>query len=313
MDPAFSDDERSGADRPDPGQSGDARSGPVRFDAERADPDRPGDPDRLGGHYSPLVGVGESPADRRRAPARVFAVGALAVLVITLLGAPLGVLWAVLAPDVPVIKTPDGAVLVHPQPEEFIASDGWFSFLALAFGVLVALALWWARPRWRGPGGLLVAVLGALGAGLVAWGLGRRVGLAGYREELATAPVGQTLAKPPDLRAGGFEWLFHYIPTVQGDVLLGAFGAVVVYTLLAGWSNHPDLVPGRAAGEPAGTPTGEVGGTSGGEAAGTPAGQVGGAAGPGAAREVSSGSPERRDLPAAPAPPGPGEAGPVRG
>ena len=200
------------------------------------------------------------PMAARRRPRQVVAMAVAVALGITLLGAPLGLLWAVLAPDVPVVKTENGAVLANPQPEEFIAADGWFSLLILVFGILAALGVWWARPRWRGPLGLLVVVAGTLGAALVAWGLGRQVGLDGYRDRLANAPVGQHLGKPADLRAGGFEWLFDVIPTVQGVVLLGAFGATITYTLLAGWSNHPDLVPEQAQDAPAtGLDTSETG------------------------------------------------------
>lgn len=261
------------------------------------------------------------PMAARRRPRQVVAMAVAVALGITLLGAPLGLLWAVLAPDVPVVKTENGAVLANPQPEEFIAADGWFSLLILVFGILAALGVWWARPRWRGPLGLLVVVAGTLGAALVAWGLGRQVGLDGYRDRLANAPVGQHLGKPADLRAGGFEWLFDVIPTVQGVVLLGAFGATITYTLLAGWSNHPDLVPEQAQDVPATdqnapaidqhAPAADAAAT---DAAHQPPVTAAFPAGhPMAGDEVSSGSPEARDRQSSPAPPECGEAGQPRG
>lgn len=310
MDPATSDTDRpDGADRRDgigPVDGPDRRDGIDRLDGT----DLPSGEDRADAEAAVLSGA-------PRQPGRAIAVGAAVVLGISLLGAPVGLLWAALAPDVPVIKTTDGAVLAHPQPEEFIAADGWFSILILAFGVLAALGVWWVRPRWRGPGGMLVAVFGALGAALVAWGLGRQIGLGGYRERLADAPVGQALAKPADLRAGGFEWLFDVIPTIQGDVLLGAFGAAVTYTLLAGWSNYPDLVPGRA-GHPAPDPAFPAGenpaagsSTAGSSTAGSLAGGDPADEDP-PAGEFSSGSPETRDPQSSPAPPVRDEAGPAR-
>lgn len=177
-------------------------------------------------------------APRRPGPA--FAAGAAAVLVITLLGAPLGLIWSAVAPQVPVVRTEDGAVLAQPQPEQFIAADGWFSLLGLGFGLLAAVAVWLILRRYRGPVGMAVVALGAVGAALLAWRLGRQIGLAEYQHLLNTAPVGKMFNKPPDLRAGRFDWRF---PLLHGDLLLPAFGAVVTYTLLAGWSRHPTLQP----------------------------------------------------------------------
>ncbi|BCJ61187.1 hypothetical protein Jiend_46090 [Micromonospora endophytica] len=93
-----------------------------------------------------------SPADPPPAAAapRVARTVAVTLLVLTLLGAPLGLLWATLAPATPVVKTPDGAVYGQPQPEQPVAADGWFSLLGLGFGVLAALAVWFVLSRRRG-------------------------------------------------------------------------------------------------------------------------------------------------------------------
>jgi len=170
-------------------------------------------------------------------------VGAGVVLAMILLGVPLGLLWVAVAPQIPVVRTETGAVLTQPQPEEFVAADGWFSLLGLGFGVLAAIAFWLVLRRHRGPLGLLLLAVGGIGAAVVAWQVGRRIGLDEYQRLLETAPVGQAFSKPPDLRAGTFEWLYGWLPTVQGNLLLPAFGAVVTYTLLAGWSRWPDLRP----------------------------------------------------------------------
>jgi hypothetical protein len=214
-------------------------------------------------------------------------------LLITVLGAPLGLLWAAVAPDTPVVKTPEGAIYGTTQPEQPVAADGWFTLLGLGFGVLVALALWFLLRRRRGPLGLLAGTLGGLGAAVVAWQLGRRIGLAGYRHLLATAPDGRAFGKPADLRAGGVHWLFDLIPLPYGNLLLPAFGAAVAYTLLAGWSRWPSLRPEPEAGWP------PVGADQGWPALGG-GGLSSGPAGPPAPST-------------APEPPGPGAAEPPRG
>lgn len=175
--------------------------------------------------------------------ARRLAVGAGVVLALILLGVPLGLLWVAVSPQVPVVRTETGTVLTQPQPEEFIAADGWFSLLGLGFGVLAAIVFWLVLRRQRGPLSLLLLAVGGIGAAVVAWQVGRRIGLDEYQRLLTTAPLGEQFNKPPDLRAGAFEWLYGWLPTVQGNLLLPAFGAVVTYTLLAGWSRWPDLRP----------------------------------------------------------------------
>ncbi|MFC3500419.1 DUF2567 domain-containing protein [Micromonospora krabiensis] len=192
----------------------------------------------------PSAGVDPAATDAAPAPGarRRTVLAALgAGLALTVLGAPLGLLWAAVAPDTPVIKAPDGALYGQPQPEQPIAADGWFSLLGLGFGVLAAVALWIVLRRRRGPVGLVTAVLGALAAGVVAWQVGRRVGLGTFERLLATAPDGQPLGKPADLRAGELSGVLDVLPVPQ--LLLPAFGAAIMYTLLAGWSRWPSLRP----------------------------------------------------------------------
>ncbi|MFF5172107.1 DUF2567 domain-containing protein [Micromonospora sp. NPDC000089] len=216
-------------------------------------------------------------------PRHRVAVAVATALGVALLGVPLGLLWAAVAPDTPVLKTAEGAIYAQPQPEQPIAADGWFSVLGLAFGLLCAVGLWMLLRRRRGPGTLFAVALGALGAGLVAWQVGRRIGLSGYQRLLATAPEGTAFTKPADLRAGGIERLLGVLPVPFGDVLLPAFAAVVVYTLLAGWSRWPSLRP---------EPDLEL------------------AAHPGGLSSGSAGTPAPT---AAPEPPAPGAAEPPRG
>ncbi|MBO4206033.1 DUF2567 domain-containing protein [Micromonospora echinofusca] len=262
--------------------------------------------------------------DPPRRPGRTVGTCAGAGLALTVLGVPLGLLWYALAPRVPVVRTADGAVLAEPQPEQFIAADGWFSLLGLGFGVLAAIGVWLLLRRVRGPLGLVVAVLGSVGAALVAWRLGRQIGLADYQRLLAAAEVGQALEKPADLRAGGVEWLLGVIPTIQGDVLVPAFAAAVTYTLLAGWSQWPSLRPETEpqpwvpmagpdpefGADPAADPSAAP--EFGADPAADPSAAPGAGAGP-AAPGVSWGSAVPPAPPAAPGPPGPDAAEPPRG
>ncbi|MFC5946250.1 DUF2567 domain-containing protein, partial [Micromonospora harpali] len=225
-----------------------------------------------------------------RRPGRRIGVVLGAAAVLTALGVPLGLLWAAVAPDTPVVKTAEGAVYAQPQPEQPIAADGWFSLLGLGFGVLAALALWVLLRRRRGPVGLLAGAAGGLGAALVAWQVGRRVGLSAYERLLASAPDGQAFTKPADLRAGGLHRLFDLLPLPYGNLLLPAFGVAVTYTLLAGWSRWPSLRP---------EPEPDLSWVY--------------AAPPATGPQVSSGPADSPAPTAAPEPPAPGAAGSPRG
>ncbi|RIV38366.1 DUF2567 domain-containing protein [Micromonospora radicis] len=253
-----------------------------------------------------------------RRPGRTAALAGAPLLVLTLLGVPLGLLWAAIAPATPVVKTAAGAVYGQPQPEQPIAADGWFSLLGLGFGVLAAIAVWAVLRARRGPVGLVVTVAGTLAAAVVAWQLGRRIGLGTYERMLATLPDGTAFTKPADLRAGGIELLFGVVPVPFGNLLLPAFGAAVVYTLLAGWSRWPSLRPEP---EPTGWPGPAAGALPVGPAA---PGATSWPAAPGAtswpgppggsADGVSSGPVASWPTPStAPEPPAPGATEPPRG
>ena len=216
------------------------------------------------------------PAPARPLQPTLIACG-LAVVVLALAGGPLGLLWQAVAPAVPVINAGDGRIVVNdPSPEEYIASDGGFAIGGFGFGVIAAVVAWFLLRRHRGPWLLAAVTAGCLAAPLVAWQAGRLVGLGAYRDWRAASAPGSTYQAPPDLHA-------------YGILLVPAFAAVIVLTLLAGWSNDPELDrPGAYPG-------------------------YGHDLSPSGGYGFSSGLPDAPDPTVAPAPPGPGPAGPPRG
>lgn len=188
---------------------------------------------------------------------RTVAAAALCAAAVAALGAPLGLLWSAVAPDVPVRVTEQGATYADPQPEQLAAADGWFALLGLPFGVLAAVVVWVTARRYRGVVVLAGLAVGGVAAGLLAWWLGRQVGLAGYRAALDQAGVGTDLARPADLAVAEIGW---WPPRVAGVPLVPGLSAAVTYTLLAAWCRFPGLRPGPpgwwtgAAGWPAGPP-----------------------------------------------------------
>jgi hypothetical protein len=155
-------------------------------------------------------------------------------------GVPYGLLWALLAPDVPLQVVDGGAVYREPQPEQPLAADGWFVIMAVPFGILAALGVWFAVRQVRGLPALGALTAGTVGAAMVAWWLGRHVGLGGFESALAAAEPGTRLDRPPDLSVVDAGW---WPPRVFGVLLVPALAAVATYTLAAAWSRFPTLRP----------------------------------------------------------------------
>jgi hypothetical protein len=220
-------------------------SGPASYPIGQSHPggptSHPGGPMSYPGGPPPTSAT--APARGRPPVRRIALVWVVSVLVIALLGAPLGLLWRAAAPSVPVVKSDDGAVLAQPEPEQFIAADGWFTLLGAGLGALVAVALWYGLRRYRGPAGAFAVTVGMIGAAVLAWRLGREVGLSDYQQVAAAAQIGAHLDKPPDLLAGGVSWFGGVVPVLWGVLLAPAFGAAVTYTMLAAWARSPSLRP----------------------------------------------------------------------
>jgi hypothetical protein len=187
----------------------------------------------------PYPSVESPPARRPLGPTLRAAALALAVPVV--LGAPVGLLWRWLSPAGQVVQTAQGPYPLDPQPEQYVATDGWFALLGLTFGVLVAVAAWRLLRRWRGPVQLAAVALGTSGGAVLAWLTGRLPGHGDFEQWRRTAQAGAITVQPPDLRA-------------YGVLLVPAFAAVIAYTLLAGWSHDPYLEPDAGAGLSSGSP-----------------------------------------------------------
>jgi len=136
--------------------------------------------------------------------------GAVVTVVVALLGALLGVLWWRLAPSVPLVGdvVDDGWVVYFKdsEGEQAIGVDGTFTLLALAFGLVSAVAVF----LWRRRGGVPLVVGLALGGflgSLLAWRIG--VWLGPTEDVIAHARAvgkGVTFSAPLKLGAKG-AWL----------------------------------------------------------------------------------------------------------
>lgn len=102
--------------------------------------------------------------------------GLLAAVVTVLAGAPVGLLWALVAPRVDVVVEGANVSLAMPGSSEFIAGDGFFLLGVTLAGVVSGLVAWWLA-REHGPGVVVGLAAGGLAAAYVAQVTGEQVGL----------------------------------------------------------------------------------------------------------------------------------------
>ncbi|KUL37729.1 ABC transporter permease [Streptomyces sp. NRRL F-4489] len=119
-----------------------------------------------GGHAPGAHGATAGPGPER---SRELREAVLIALLVAVSGVLLGVLWAWLAPRVPLIADTRNVYLKNTEGEEAIGADGTFLLLAFGFGVVSAAVVFLLRRRGGIPlvvalaaGGLLAAVLGWL-------------------------------------------------------------------------------------------------------------------------------------------------------
>lgn len=196
-------------------------------------PPRVGNADRLGDLRSALGVVG----------------------VLTVLGFPVGVVWALATPRVEMVRVERGFGLAEENPSEYIAGDAIFALMGFGLGVAAALTVWLTMRRRRGPLMLTALTVGSLACQTAAWRFGR-MGRGEYEDSLDRMQIGWRFWRANDLLMVDFNPMAAYARLSAGDaagmfehLALGvlatmAFAAVFTYTLCAGWSRYSDLRTG---------------------------------------------------------------------
>ncbi|MEV6196490.1 AAA family ATPase [Streptomyces sp. NPDC051920] len=141
---------------------------------------------------------------------------AVITVVLAVAGALLGVLWAWLAPHVPLVADATAVYLKDTEGEQAIGVDGTFTLLALGFGALSALVVFLVRRRGGVP--LVIALaLGSLLGSLLAWRVG--IWLGPTQNVVAHAKaVGKGVTFPAPLKLGA-----------KGALLAWSLSALVVH------------------------------------------------------------------------------------
>jgi hypothetical protein len=146
-------------------------------------------------------------------------IGVLAALAITVLGVPVGLLWAAVAPRTAYQVAGGRTLLADPETQTLIAADGWFAVLTAAAGLLCGLAAYVLAGRVGELGPLAGIAVGGAAAAVVAWWLGHVSGLGAYHHALRASADGTLVRAPLTLHA-------------LGVVLAWPLTAVVVFGLL---------------------------------------------------------------------------------
>jgi hypothetical protein len=145
------------------------------------------------------------------------------MVVMAVAGLLLGLLWAWLAPKVPLVSTDKAVFLQDTEGEEAAGADGTFVLLSMAFGLLSAVVVFWLHRRGGIP--LVVALLvGGLMGSWLGWLSGEWFGPSSDVVAQAKA-VGVGVAFDAPLKLGA-----------KGALLAWAFVAVLVHLgLTAAW------------------------------------------------------------------------------
>ncbi len=117
-------------------------------------------------------------------------VGLLTLVVTVLLGAPLGLLWAALAPHVDVVVVGQEVNLAETYGDGFIAADGYFLAATLLAGIVGGLVAWRFGSAY-GPVVVFALAAGGLVAAYVAMAVGEQVGLEALREAVRAGGQGR--------------------------------------------------------------------------------------------------------------------------
>ncbi|MFJ3281968.1 ABC transporter permease [Streptomyces halstedii] len=163
-------------------------------------------------------GPASSPtAAERRAE---LAQGAATAVLVAVTGFLLGLLWLWLAPRVPLVSDDTAVFLKNSEGEEAIGADGTFVLLALAFGLLSAVAVFLLRRR----GGISLVVglaVGGLLGSLLAWRVGTWLGpTSDVVAHAKQAGKGVTFDAPLELHAVGAAVLAWPIAAMLAHLVL---------------------------------------------------------------------------------------------
>jgi hypothetical protein len=145
-------------------------------------------------------------------------------LVIALPGALVGFVWQSISPSVRYVVFDGKPILADPETQALISADGRYAVLTALAGVVCGAVVYLAAGRGTDVALAAGLALGGIGAALLAWGVGRQIGLSAFQHAVRGAKDGAFVMGPASLHATG-ALVFWPI------VALGLFGLCEVMDL----------------------------------------------------------------------------------
>jgi hypothetical protein len=112
----------------------------------------------------------------------------------------------------------------------------------------VAIVVWTALRRFRGPLMVVALAVGGIAAGWIGWRFGHNIGRGHALFDARHGRIGQVVLIPPDLRIkqpGNIALWHGWLPYLSGVLLYTAIAAIVTYLIIAGFTANPGLVGPR--------------------------------------------------------------------
>lgn len=148
---------------------------------------------------------------------RQVVVGGVFAAVLTVLGAPIGLVWSAIAPRAAlVVVGPGQAMPADAESTAYMTGDGQFAVLTMGAGAVVAVVAYLVAGRRTGTGAVLGLAVGGLLGSLIAWLVGCWPAAGPYLQELHGAHAGEQITAALTLHA-------------RGVLILGALAAVAVF------------------------------------------------------------------------------------
>lgn len=178
----------------------------------------------------------ESPAaDRQIASPAVGAdlrVAGVLVVVLAVLGALLGLVWAWWSPPGPAAQVLGGGRFIPDETEAFVAGDGRYLVITTATGLAATLVVWFLRRDNRGPLALLGLAVGAFAGALITELVGHLAG--------GGSDTGKVFSLSDGSKAQVTRSLTLSLHA-HGLLLVEPLVVALVYGLLASFAVHDDL------------------------------------------------------------------------